>query len=182
MRPAANITRALALGSGLGLTLALGAGEVQAGGIKATAKAAMELFANNCFSPFMTAEKAAKTFALSGTTHDFYDLDPFSSADPSPATGRAVTPGTDRRCEIAFPSNHAEKAAQAAAEGLAREGITTPAPLPATYTETETTTLLAARRLNPRRTAIVHVGTRNGPQGTETFMLVERLLPTNDQN
>ena len=46
----------------------------------------------------------------------------------------------------------------------------------------ETTTLLAARKLNPRRTAIVHVGTRQTPKGTETFMLVERLVPTQDQN
>ena len=141
----------------------------------------MDLFAQNCFSPFMTAGKAGKTFALSGTTYDFYDLAPFSSAAPSPAT-RPITPGTDRRCEIAFPGNHAEKAATAAAEALQNEGITTPAPLPAAYATTQTTTLLAARKLNPRRTAIVHVGTREGAQGTETFMLVERLVPTKDQN
>ncbi|MEW9921052.1 succinyl-CoA synthetase subunit beta [Marimonas sp. MJW-29] len=156
--------------------------DVQAGGPQATARAAMDLFADHCFSPFHTAEKARKAFALSGTTYDFYDLDPFSIADPSPATGRPVTPGTDRRCEIAFPGNHADKAATTAVEALNKEGIITPTPLPASYTETDTTTLLAARKLNPRRTAIVHVGTRKGPQGTETFMLVERLLPTDDQN
>ena len=164
-----------------GAAIALSPDVSAAGGSKATARAAMDLFANNCFSPLMTAGKAQKTFALSGTSYDFYDLDPFSNAAPSPAQ-TDVTPGTDRRCEIAFPGDHAEQAATAAAEALNSEGITTPAPLPASYAETQTTTLLAARQLNPRRTAIVHVGTRQGPQGTETFMLVERLPPTAPKN
>lgn len=143
----------------------------------------MGLFADHCFSPFLTASKAAKTFALSGARYDFFDLDPFSSADPSPATGRAVTAGTDRRCEISFAGDYAEVAAQAATDALAAEGITTPASLPATFTPHTGTTLLAARQLNPRRKAVVHVGTRQGPQGTETFMLVERLTPSDqDQN
>lgn len=147
----------------------------------------MVIFSENCFSPFLTEDKAAKVLSLRGTdladtSYDFYDLDPFSSAAPSPATKRAVTPGTDRRCEIAFPGDYSEKAAKAAAEALQSEGITTPAALPAAYTETTTTTLLAARRLNPRRVAIVHVGTRQGAQGTKTFMLVERLTPTDPNN
>lgn len=137
---------------------------------------AIRAFADNCFSPFMTADKAAKTFALSGTTYDFYDLAPFSSAAPSPAQTN-ITPGTDRRCEIAFPGDHSRMAATAAAEALTSEGITTPAPLPAGFMPTETTTLLAARKLNPRRVAVVHVGTRETPQGTVTFMNVERLRP-----
>jgi hypothetical protein len=158
-------------------------GTVEASVQKGTARAAMQLFADHCFSPFMTAQKAAKTFALSGAWYDFYDLDPFSSAEPSPATGRAVTPGTDRRCEIAFAGDYAEAAAQAATDALNAEGITKPAPLPAIFAPDTGTKLLAARQLNPRRTAIVHVGTRQGPQGTETFMLVERLMPSNkDQN
>ena len=160
----------------------LAASAAVAGGPNATARTAMDLFAANCFSPFMTAGKAVRVFALLGTQYDFYDLDPFSSAAPSPATGRAVTPGTDRRCEISFRGDYAEQAAEAAAEALAHEGITTPAALPAAYTETTTTTLLAARQLNPRRVAIVHVGTRQGAKGTETFMLVERLTPTDPSN
>ena len=170
-------------GSAAALALAVTlCGPAQAGGTQATARAAMQLFADNCFSPYMTAEKARKTFALTGTTYDFYDLDPFSSAEPSPATGRPVTPGTDRRCEISFAGDYAEKAAEAAMNALAAEMIFTPADVPARYQADAGTTLLAARRLNPRRTAIVHMGTRKGPQGTETFMLVERLLPTDDQN
>lgn len=152
-----------------------------AGGPQATARTAIDLFAENCFSPYLTAQKARSIFALSGTTYDFYDLDPFSSAAPSPARTE-VTLGTDRRCEISFQGNYAEKAATAAAEALKSEGITTPAALPAAYTKTTTTTLLAARHLNPRRVAIVHVGTRENANGTETFMLVERLTPINPSN
>ena len=161
---------------------ALCAGSAVAGGPPATARAAMQLFADNCFSPFLTGDKARKVFALSGTTYDFYDLDPYSSADPTPAKGRPVTRGTDRRCEMAFAGSHGETAAATAVAALEREGIVTPAPLPASFMRTDTTTLLAARKLNPRRTAIVHVGTRKGASGTETFMLVERLTPTDDQN
>lgn len=184
--PAVAFLRAGAVGAGLGLTvtltltiaLALGAQNAAAGGPKSTARAAMQLFADHCFSPFLTAERAAKAFALSGAAYDFYDLDPFSSADPTPATARAVTPGTDRRCEISFAGNYAENAAQAAVNALFAERITEPAPVPASHIKGATTTLLAARRLNQSRVAVVHVGTRQGAQGIRTFMLVERLTST----
>lgn len=148
-----------------------------AGGPKATARTAIQLFADNCFSPYLTADKARRAFALSGMSYDFYDLDPFSKVAPSPAK-TPVTPGTDRRCEVSFPGDQAKSAAEAAMSALAHEMIFTPAPLPAMFKKTETTTLLAARRLNPRRVAVVHVGTREGAQGVETFMTVHRLLPT----
>ncbi|NNE51020.1 MAG: succinyl-CoA synthetase subunit beta [Sulfitobacter sp.] len=146
-----------------------------AGGTKSTARAAMQLFADHCFSPYMTAEKAAKAFALSGASYDFYDLDPFSNVEPSPAMGRPATPGTDRRCEISFAGDCAETAAQVAVEALAAEGINQSAALPDGFGPQEGTQLLAARQLNPRRVAVVHVGTRPGDAGVETFMLVERL-------
>ncbi|KIN63670.1 Succinyl-CoA synthetase subunit beta [Sulfitobacter noctilucicola] len=149
-----------------------------AGGPASTARAAMQLFADNCFSPYLTADKAAKTFALSGASYDFYDLDPFSSVAASPATARAVTPGTDRRCEVSFAGDYSETAAQAVLKGLSAEAILDPAPLPARYASGDSTTLLAARRLNPRRVAVVHVGTRPASGGIETFMLVERLTPS----
>ncbi|MDF1728309.1 MAG: succinyl-CoA synthetase subunit beta [Sulfitobacter sp.] len=135
----------------------------------------MQLFADNCFSPFMTADKARRTFALSGASYDFYDLDPFSDVAPSPVTGRAATPGADRRCEIAFAGDHADRAAEVAVAALEGEGILTQAEVPARYTANEGTALLAARRLTPRRVAVVHVGTRAAAEGTETFMRVERL-------
>lgn len=160
---------------------ALMAPHAQAGGTKGTARAAVLLFADHCFSPFLTAPKAARSFALSGMAYDFYDLDPFSSAAPSPAIGRAATPGTDRRCEVSFSGQHADTAREGVLGALAHEGITTPAALPASYFTQDGTTLLAARRLNPTRVAVVHVGTRDGINGSETFMRVERLTPTPKQ-
>lgn len=139
--------------------------------------AASRSFANNCFNPLMTAGRADQVLAAEGVRVDFYDLDPFSNAAPSPATGRAVTRGSDRRCEVAFDGEHSVLAASAAVAGLAREGITREAPLPDRYTPLRGTALLAARQLNPRRIAVVHVGTRPGPNGVETFLFVERLTP-----
>ncbi|WP_224813699.1 succinyl-CoA synthetase subunit beta [Hasllibacter sp. MH4015] len=138
---------------------------------------AAEAFAAHCFSPFMTAERAEEVLASTGARVDFYDLDPFSNAEPSPVTGRPATTGTDRRCEVAFDGDHAELAASAAIAGLEMEGIDTEAPIPDRYQPTEGTALLGARQLNPRRIAVVHVGTRPGPNGVETFMFVERLMP-----
>lgn len=139
---------------------------------------AMQSFAGNCFSPYLTAGKAAARLTTDGVRTEFYDLDPFSGAAPSPVTGRAASTGTDRRCEVAFNGDHAKQAAKVAVDALLSEGILTPADLPAFYTPADGTELLAARQLNPRRIAVVHVGTRQGPHGIETFMSVERLTPS----
>lgn len=135
-------------------------------------------FASYCFSPFMTAARADEVLVATGARVDFYDLDPLSASNaPSPVSGRAATLGTDRRCEVAFDGDHAELAASVAVAGLEMEGIRTEAPLPDRYRPTDGTALLAARQLNPRRIAVVHVGTRPGPNGVETFLFVERLMP-----
>jgi hypothetical protein len=141
------------------------------------AEAASAAFAAHCFSPLMTAARAAEVLAAPGTRVDFYDLDPFSATAPSPVTGRAATEGTDRRCEVAFDGTHGDIAASAALAGLEQEGIRTEAPLPDRFEALDGTILLAARQLNPRRIAVVHVGTRPGPNGVETFLTVERLTP-----
>ncbi|WGH80088.1 succinyl-CoA synthetase subunit beta [Jannaschia ovalis] len=126
----------------------------------------------------MTAERAEALLAPSGARVDFYDLNPGFAAAPTPATTQ-VTPGTDRRCELAFDGDRGGDAAQAAAAGLSAEGIDADARLPPTHADAALpgTTLLAARALNPRRLAVVHTGTRPGPNGTETFLNVERLTP-----
>lgn len=134
-------------------------------------------FASHCFSPFMTAARAGETLAATGARVDFYDLDPLSGGAQSPVMGRAATLGTDRRCEVAFDGDYARLAESAALAGLRIEGIDDAAPLPDRYARTDATQLLAARQLNPRRIAVVHVGTRPGPNGVETFMLVERMTP-----
>ena len=141
------------------------------------AQAASEAFAANCFSPFMTAARAEELLTSTGARVEFYDLDPLSNGPISPVVGRAATAGTDRRCEVAFDGDHVQLAENEAVAGLAMEGIDTPAPVPDRYEPTEGTRLLAARFLNPRRIAVVHVGTRPGPSGVETFMFVERMTP-----
>lgn len=143
---------------------------------------AARAFAQNCFSPFLTARKAQAAFASTGARHDFYDLDPFSNAAPSPAFGtRPATQGTDRRCEVSFDGNHTALAVEFATNALRAEGLNREADVPATHTALAGTKFLAARRLNPRKIAVVHIGTRKGPNGTETFMNVERLTPSASQ-
>jgi len=83
---------------------------------------------------------------------------------------------------VAFDGDHAAKAATIASAALASEGIKTPAELPDQFSRTQGSELLAARQLNPRRIAVVHVGTRPGPNGVETFMNVERLTPSEPDN
>ena len=150
-----------------------------AAGPAAADDAALDAFARNCFSPFLTAASAEAAVAPTGARFDFYDARPFSDAAPSSTGGRAPTAGTDRRCEVSFDGDHGADAAGVAAAAAVAEGITDAAPLPDTHAATEGTTLLAARYLNPNRIAVVHTGTRPGPDGTETFLLVERLEPLN---
>lgn len=142
----------------------------------AGSEAALSAFADNCFRPTMTAASAKERLGVSGARYDFYDLDPFKSAAPSPATRRAATPGTDRRCEVSFDGSSTEDAIAAVTRGLGAEGIRTPADVPASFQQIPGAALVAARRLNPRKIAVVQVGTRPGPNGTETYLNVERLV------
>lgn len=150
------------------------AAHAQDDGVAAMASMA---FANHCFSPFMTGTRAEELLASTGARVEFYDLDPLSGGAVSPVEGRAATLGTDRRCEVAFDGEYVELAESAAVTGLEIEGIDDVAPLPDRFERTDGTRLLAARQLNPRRIAVVHVGTRPGPNGIETFLFVERLTP-----
>ncbi len=155
---------------------------LSASNVGASPAEAARAFAQNCFSPFMTARKAERLLGETGGRYDFYDLDPFSNVAPSPAFGlRPATRGTDRRCEVSFDGDHVDMAVELALTGLQAEGIRTEAPVPATHKPRAGTELLAARQLNPRRVAVVHVGTRPGPNGIETFMNVERLTPSASQ-
>ena len=78
------------------------------------------------------------------------------------------------------PANAVLAAVQALA-GLKTQGTTQDAPLRATYAQNAGSQLLAARQLNPRRIAVVHAGTRPGPNGIETFLNVARLTPAASQ-
>ncbi len=164
----------VSISAALTTLLAAATAQAQDDGVAAMASMA---FARHCFSPFMTAEQAAQVLSSTGARVDFYDLSPRSNTAVSPVIGRPATPDTDRRCEVAFDGDYSELAASAALTGLDMEGIGTEAPLPGGYEPTSGTHLLAARQLNPARVAVVHVGTRPGPNGVETFVFVERLTP-----
>ncbi len=163
------------------LALAVGSARADTG---PAMEAATDAFAQNCFRPTLTAELAAERLAVPGARFDFYDLNPWRDVAVSPAVERAPTPGTDRRCEVAFDGDCAQSAVTAALNALDAERIRTEAALPATHTDAALpgTALLAARQLNPTRIAVVHVGTRPGPNGTETVLNVERLWPSDDLN
>ena len=136
---------------------------------------APQSFADHCFSPFLTADSAAENLP---DRHDFYDLRPFVSSNPvSEPQGRPATPGTDRRCEVAFDGADIEAGIAGVLQGLDQEGIETEAEVPADFPAQPGTQFIEARQLNPNRIAVVQVGTRPGPNGTETFINVERLVP-----
>lgn len=144
----------------------------------ALADQAFQAFSDNCLNPRLVQTD------LDGLQHqgikvDFYDLKPFSAPEITPVTGRVATAGTDRRCEVAFEADLGADAAKVAVKALTSERIFTETPLPDTHQNAALagTTLLAARKLNPNRIAVVHTGTRPSGNGIETFLMVERLTP-----
>ncbi|WP_299622144.1 succinyl-CoA synthetase subunit beta [uncultured Tateyamaria sp.] len=143
---------------------------------------ALAAFRDMCFSPFLTAATARAAFDLPGVRAEFYDLDPFSNVAPSLVTGRAATPGTDRRCEVAFDGVRLQDAYLAVAQAVEVERLDRKVPVPPEFVVQSGAFLVDARQLNPNRIAVVQVGLRPGPNGQETFLSVERLNPLSDQN
>lgn len=145
------------------------------------AEAVGRAFAQHCFSPYMTAQTAQDALSPSGARIDFYDLRPFSSAAPSSVTGRAATPGTDRRCEVAFDGTALETADHWVITGLTQERLLArQIDVPADFPLSPNTTKAAAVQLNPNRIAVTQIGTRLGPNGVETYMNVERMIPLSE--
>jgi len=152
-----------------------------AGAGSETVALGFKTFSQHCLSPHLTRpvlDREEEAIA-SGVRFDFYDLLPFSAAQVTPVTGRVATAGTDRRCEVSFDTDASAGAAKVAVDALERERISDETPLPSTHADAALpgTTLLAARKLNPQRIAIVHTGARPGANGIETFLMVERLTP-----
>ncbi len=153
-----------------------------AGSAVADAAAAGKAFADHCFSPHLTAATALASIGPSGARIDFYDLRPFSAPNLSPVTGRAATPGTDRRCEVSFDGDDTPRAIEWLTKGLTQEGLADKqTPVPADFARHPGTVLIAAAQLNPNRIAVVQVGQRPYERGTETFMSVERLVPLDEE-
>lgn len=156
---------------------------VAAGSAMADARttAVAQAFADHCFNPRLTAQTAQAGLGPSGARIDFYDLRPFSSVPPSQPTVRPQTPGTDRRCEVASDGYHFEIAQHWVDIGLDREGLLHKnTDVPANFPIQSGTTAISAVQLNPNRIAVIQIGLRKGPNGNETFINVERLVPLDE--
>ncbi len=152
--------------------------------VPTVAALAQSAFAAVCTNPFQTAatveQRMRNHVADQGGeglpfTLTFYDT---TLED----TGADVMPSTDRRCEVAFPGDHTADATQTLLTAMQGPPVFgTVIDMPNGFAATETTHFIQARLLNARGTrAVVHVGTREGPQGQETFINVERLPPPAD--
>lgn len=152
----------------------------------AEADLAIGAFANTCTVRGLTADEAEgrmRNFVAAQGGEglpfrlEFYDV----TLQPTDLT---VTPGTDRRCEVAFSGDHTEPATEALVALMERPPVFgTPIPLPITHSPGPDTAFIEGRQLNPRVAAVVHVGTRDTDAGVETFINVERLMPSEpDQN
>lgn len=145
-------------------------------------EAVAKAFAENCFNPRLTAQTAQAQLGPSGARIDFYDLRPAFGGPSSKPTGRARTPNTDRRCEVASDGYHFAVAERWVNIGLRREKLATKTTrVPPSFPAQDGTTSISAVRLNARRVAIVQIGLRKGPNGDETFINVERLAPEEDR-
>lgn len=82
----------------------------------------------------------------------------------------------ERRCQVAWPGDHTQTAIAALRDKMAEPPVFgTPIALPATHRPIPGTALIEGRELLRGRVAVVHVGTRNGAKGNETFIAVDRL-------
>jgi len=120
----------------------------------------------------MTAHVVAQNGSGLPFTVDFYDT-------TLEATGAAITPGTNRRCAVSWPGNDTAAAVQTLLTAMQGPPVFgTPTDMPEGFAAKDGTAFIQARLLNARGTrAVVHVGTRTGARGLETFINVERLPP-----
>ena len=159
----------------LSLTALWGAGSAVAAQDAASVGKA---FADHCFSPYLTAETAQTNLASSGARVDFYDLRPFSFVAPSLVSGRPATSGTDRRCEVAYDGGDPQPAIAWITKGLKQEGLFgKQVAVPPKFPRQKGIAMIAAAQLNTNRIAVVQAGVRDGPNGSEIYLNVERLTP-----
>lgn len=80
---------------------------------------------------------------------------------------------SERRCEVAFAGDHAIDAVREVQAKMATPPVFgTSIPLTPPFVATDGTAYIDARELLRKRVAVVHIGTRAGP---ETFIRVDRL-------
>jgi len=146
---------------------------------------AIGAFAEACPWPRQTASDVEARMLRFASERGFADL-PFALDfydTTLEQTAADVTPGTTRRCEVAFPGIHTEPATEALQILMATPPVFgQPIPLPITHSPMPGTYFIEGRQLNARVAAVVHVGTRENATGLETFINVERLLPSAPQS
>lgn len=132
---------------------------------------AITAFNTWCFKAYQTETQARRNMGadVSPFVLTFWD----DSLEPRPADS---PPGIERRCEVAFDGDHADRAI----EELRIQMQTPPVfgtliALPDTHRVLDETVLIEGRELLRGRVAVVHVGTRDTASGRQTFMAVDRL-------
>ena len=136
----------------------------------ARAHPAIDAFTAYCFKAGQTpAQARANMASVAGDplpfTLTFWD----KTLDPAPNTPAHA----ERRCEVTFDGDHAVDAvAQVQAKMAMPPVFGTSIPLTAPYASDAGTAYIDARELLRKRVAVVHIGTRPGP---ETFIRVDRL-------
>ncbi|MFL4468619.1 hypothetical protein ACERZ8_01545 [Tateyamaria armeniaca] len=138
----------------------------------ASAHPAIDAFTAYCFKAGQTpAQARANMTDLVGDplpfTLTFWD----KTLQPAPGTPAHA----ERRCEVAFDGDHAADAVTEVQAKMATPPVFgTSIPLTSPYEPNAGTAYLDARELLRKRVAVVHIGTRDGP---ETFIRVDRLPP-----
>ncbi len=147
------------------LAVVLGAGS-------AMANPAIDAFTVWCFKAGQTpAQARANMESVAGAplpfTLTFWD----KTLEPAPGTPDHA----ERRCEVAFDGDHADAAVTQVQAKMAMPPVFgTSIPLTSPFEATAGTAYIDARELLRGRVAVVHIGTRAGP---ETFITVDRLPP-----
>lgn len=132
---------------------------------------AITAFNTWCFKAYQTESQARHNMNAGDApfTLTFWD----DSLEPRPADAPR---GVERRCEVAFDGDHADRAVAAMRVQMQTPPVFgTVIDLPNTHRALDKTVLIEGRKLLRGRVAVVHVGTRDTASGLHTFMAVDRL-------
>lgn len=132
---------------------------------------AITAFNTWCFKANQTEAQARRNMGADDAPFvlTFWD----DSLEPRPADAPR---GVERRCEVAFDGDHANRAVAALRIQMQTPPVFgTAIDLPGTHRALDKTVLIEGRELLRGRVAVIHVGTRDTALGLRTFMAVDRL-------
>lgn len=136
----------------------------------AQAHPAIDAFTAWCFKAGQTPAQARANMA-----GDAGDPLPFALSfwDKSLQAAPGTPDHSERRCEVSFEGDHATEAVAKVQAKMAKPPVFgSSIPLTAPFAADAGTAYIDARELLRKRVAVVHIGTRAGP---ETFIRVDRL-------